>query len=170
MEETLSSNTATITRSRPKPLNFDLDQREQEMLHRQNLAIRAMQEASTTHITDIDARNMLFAADQARTTGWLNVHNDSDYDDCSLPSTQPDALSATYAVQHQVHAAHIRDAPATTQSSTPHVLRTPLEFYTAAAPHDPLAVDPFTYGTSAPQTSPRPLVYPRAPMPTSYHN
>jgi len=75
---------------------------------------------------DIDARNMLFAADQAGTTGWLNVHNDSDYDDCSLPSTQPDALSATYAVQHQVHAAHIRDASATTQSSTPHVLRTPL--------------------------------------------
>jgi len=78
MEETLSSNTATITRSRPKPLNFGLDQREQEMLHRQNLAIRAMQEASTTHNTNIDARNMLFAADQARTTGWLNVHNDSD--------------------------------------------------------------------------------------------
>lgn len=45
------SNTATITQPRPKPLNFGLDQREREMLHRQDLAVRAMQDASSTPIS-----------------------------------------------------------------------------------------------------------------------
>jgi len=108
------------------------------MLKRQHLAVEAIQDASTIPISATNARNMLLAADQARTTGWLNLPIDSDYEDCSLPSTQP-------------------NAPAT----TPRVLRTPLEFHTAVAPNDPLAKDPFTYGTSTQQTSPRPLVYTR---------
>ena len=95
------------------------------------------------------------------TTGWLNVPIDSDYDDCSLPSTQPDALPAIYAAQQQDHHARIRDALQTRQSLTHHVLRTPLEFYTAVAPNDPLAEDPFTYGTSTQPNSPRPLMYTR---------
>jgi len=146
---------------RPKPLNFGLDRREQEMLKRQNLAVEAMQDASTIPIFTANARHILLAADQARTTGWLNVPIDSDYDDCSLPSTQPDALPAIYAAQQQDHHARIRDALQTRQSLTHHVLRTPLEFYTAAAPNDPLAEDPYTYGTSTQQTFPRQLALPR---------
>jgi hypothetical protein len=136
----LPATAATINHPppKPKPLNFGLDRREQAMLQRQNLAVEAMQDASTIPISATNARNMLLAADQARTTSWLNLPIESDYEDCSLLSTQP-------------------HAPAT----TPRVLRTPLEFYTAVAPNDPLAEDPFTYGTSTQPNSPRPLMYTR---------
>jgi len=50
------------------------------MLQRQNLAVEAMQDASSTPISTDNARNMLLAADTARTTQWLNVPIDSDND------------------------------------------------------------------------------------------
>jgi hypothetical protein len=70
----------------PKPLNFGLDRRERDMLNRQNLAITAMQTASSVPLSDNDARVMLIAADKARSTGWLNIVDDTD-------SSSPSSLS-----------------------------------------------------------------------------
>jgi hypothetical protein len=71
---------------RPKPLNFGLDRREREMLNRQNLAITAMQNASSIPLSVNDARAMLVAADNARSTGWLNIVDDTE-------SSSPSSLS-----------------------------------------------------------------------------
>ena len=121
------------------PLNFGLDQRE---------------------------RDVLLAVDQAQIIHTPAVPVESDYDDCSLPSMQSESLSTVYAQQRD-HASHINNNTAPTHPSTTRVLRTPLEFYTAATLNDPIAEDPYTYGTSVQPSSPRQLVYPRVSTETT---
>ena len=133
-----SFHTATLTRPRPKPLNFGLDQRE---------------------------RDVLLAVDQTKLTPEVPV--DSDYDDCSIPSIQSEPLSTVYAAQQRDHASQIASDTTQTHHSTTRILRTPLEFYTAMAPNDPLAEDPYAYGTTVQPSSPRRLVYPRVSTETT---
>ena len=137
-EQQPSFRTATITRPRPKPLNFGLDQRE---------------------------RDVLLAVNQATNTPDVPV--DSDYDDCSIPGIPSKDLPTIYAAQQRDHVSQITGDTTTTHHSTTRVLRTPLEFYTAMAPNDPLAEDPYTYGTTVQQSSPRRLVYPRVSAETT---
>ena len=129
-----SLHTAALTRPRPKPLNFGLVRRD---------------------------RDVLLAVDQTQNTHTPDVPVDSDYDDCSIPSIQSESLSTVYAAQQRDHASHIASDTPPTHHSTTRVLRTPLDFYTATAPNDPLAEDPYTYGTTVHPSSSRRLVYPR---------
>ena len=76
-------------------------------------------------------------------------------------------LPTVYAAQQRDHASHIASDLPPTHHSTTRVLRTPLEFYTATAPNDPLAEDPYTYGTTVQPSSPRRLVYPRVSTETT---
>ena len=56
----------TETSYRPKPLNFGLERCERNALHRQALAIEAMQRVSSYNLSAAEARAMLAAADNIR--------------------------------------------------------------------------------------------------------
>ena len=62
----------TETSYRPKPLNFGLERCERNALHRQALAIEAMQRVSSYNLSAAEARAMLAAADNIRSQSWLS--------------------------------------------------------------------------------------------------
>ena len=62
----------TETSYRPKPSNFGLERCERYALHRQALAVEAMQRVSSYNLSDAEARAMLAAADGVRSQSWLS--------------------------------------------------------------------------------------------------
>lgn len=69
------ATTAVAATYRPNSSNFGLERCEREALHRQNLAVQAMQNVASYHITDAEARAMLIAADNIRAQSWLMDDN-----------------------------------------------------------------------------------------------